>query len=646
MPDPMPDPEPMPDDEAANGFFSRDQASASEGLDALLATLASCPVDDIWPLMERNLPEIGRQMSEGLLPVETPERIADAIIEKSLAWKSGPLSKGGTTKRVKGLIHSGVAPLTLVEGSKRKPAEPRTPKALSDAVRALGKVKPDGSGPDPQTVMEIAIISVLNGDLDEIIARATLTAAYPEGGDAMFDAAMEKVKASPRTVPILSHKEGLKSADAFIALHHTIDGVRVLHRYQQEFYRWDGAAYRLREEEEYAEPLWRFLALGQVLPSASRVSNVMAALKGIVHLPKSLEPTCWLGDPVDGYPDPKDLVPLRNGLLDPATGTMHPNTPRLFNLSSLPFTYDPADASPPVEWLKFLDDLWDADVQSIECLQEMFGYLLTTDTSLQKMFLIVGPPRSGKGTMGRVLTALLGKENVAAPSLSSLSGEHGLSDLRGKSAALIADAMVSSNTDILRVAEVLKNISGEDPITVNPKYMNPITTTLRARFIILGNEVPRFLDSSNALSSRFIVMVLKRTFLGDEDYGLTTRLLKELPQILHWALAGRARLYERGYFEMPDSAKEVMQELEESSSPIKAFLREKCKVGTNETIEVQRLWWMWQEWSREMGSREGAQVWFFRALRSAVPHIQKKGIKKGAKRVQTLFGVGEAVEAP
>ena len=332
--------------------------------------------------------------------------------------------------------------------------------------------------------------------------------------------------------------------------------------------------------------------------------------------------------------------------MDPASGSIHPNTPRLFNLSSLPFVYDPAEARPPEEWLRFLSTVWEDDPQSIECLQEMFGYLLTTDTAFQKMFMLIGPPRSGKGTISRIITALLGKENVANPSLSSLSGEHGLAGLRGKSAAVITDAMVSANTDILRVAEVLKNISGEDAVTINPKYMNEITTTLRTRFVIFGNEVPRFLDASNALSSRFIVMVLKKSFLGEEDYGLTTRLLREMPAILHWALAGRARLYERGYFVMPDSAKEVMQELEESSSPVKAFLKEKCVIGPNENIPVQRLWSMWEEWNRSTGHRQGAQAWFFRDLRAAIPHLTKRSLRDGAKRVQTYFGVGIAVEAP
>ena len=40
-----------------------------------------------------------------------------------------------------------------------------------------------------------------------------------------------------------------------------------------------------------------------------------------------------------------------------------------------------------------------------------------------------------KGTIGRVLTALLGKENIAAPTLTSLTSNFGLQPLLGKLAA-------------------------------------------------------------------------------------------------------------------------------------------------------------------------------------------------------------------
>ena len=49
-----------------------------------------------------------------------------------------------------------------------------------------------------------------------------------------------------------------------------------------------------------------------------------------------------------------------------------------------------------------LDQLWAGDSESIAALQEWFGYCLTNDTRQQKILMIVGPKRSGKGTIARV----------------------------------------------------------------------------------------------------------------------------------------------------------------------------------------------------------------------------------------------------
>jgi putative DNA primase/helicase len=40
---------------------------------------------------------------------------------------------------------------------------------------------------------------------------------------------------------------------------------------------------------------------------------------------------------------------------------------------------------------------------------------------------------------------------------------------------------------------------------------------LPSRFLILSNELPRFGDASGAIARRFIVLVMKRSFLGEEN---------------------------------------------------------------------------------------------------------------------------------
>ena len=123
--------------------------------------------------------------------------------------------------------------------------------------------------------------------------------------------------------------------------------------------------------------------------------------------------------------------------------------PDFFNTSALDVAYDP-HAPEPAQWLTFLCSLGGDDEEAIETLQEAFGHFLTTDTRQQKIFLLVGPKRSGKGTIARILTALLGRANVAGPTLSSLSTNFGLAPLISKPLAVISDARLGGRTDQAR----------------------------------------------------------------------------------------------------------------------------------------------------------------------------------------------------
>ena len=168
--------------------------------------------------------------------------------------------------------------------------------------------------------------------------------------------------------------------------------------------------YRFLEAAKTWRKIGKNLELQPFKPNRNHVHNLVDAVQARACLSDSLSMPAWL----DGSGRPAAMVPMRNGLLDLASGHLHAHTPRYFQGYSLPFDHDPL-APAPVEWLKFLASLWPDDAEAIATLQEVMGLLLTDDTSHHKLFLMVGPPRSGKGTIARIIQALLGKKNVAGP---------------------------------------------------------------------------------------------------------------------------------------------------------------------------------------------------------------------------------------
>ena len=159
------------------------------------------------------------------------------------------------------------------------------------------------------------------------------------------------------------------------------------------------------------------------------VTDVMEHLRAEVSLSSGISPPAWTKQRNNAW-KPADCLATRDSivhlpsLVEGREPSIIPATPRFFTTVATDFSFEP-DAPEPKEWLRFLNELWGEDQQSIDTLQEIFGYLLTGDTRYQKIFALFGPPRSGKGTIARVLRRLVGDGNVAGPTLSGFASNFG-----------------------------------------------------------------------------------------------------------------------------------------------------------------------------------------------------------------------------
>ena len=421
----------------------------------------------------------------------------------------------------------------------------------------------------------------------------------------------------------------------------------VLGHHRGDFYQFDGACWPETEARGIRGAIYKWLeeavyskdnqGLVPYEPTRRKVDDVVDALRAVVHVAGAKEPPAWL----DGTTEPlaNEVAAVGNGLLHIPSRKLLAHTPNFFSHHALPFNFDPA-APAPARWLAFLEELWADDMESIETLQEMVGYIIGGDTRQQKIFLIAGPKRSGKGTIGRVMTGLLGKHNVAAPTLAGMATNFGLSPLVDRPLALISDARLSTRADTHVVVERLLSISGEDSLTIDRKYRDPWTGRLPTRFVVLTNELPNLSDSSGALASRFVLFVLEKSFYGQENPRLTEDLLEEAPGILNWALEGLDRLEERGYFKQPDSGSESLRQLEDLSSSIATFVRERCKTGAAHSVSVDDLWKAWKDWCEDGDIRRGTKATFGRDLRAAVPTLRKTRPRDDDARAYLYEGIG------
>lgn len=426
---------------------------------------------------------------------------------------------------------------------------------------------------------------------------------------------------------LLNPKDPRKSARAWL-VREQLDG-RVWY-IDGQFYLWDSPAYRVLSTPELRSRLGAFLdktlkpttatnpSPMPFMPTRDDVSLVVDALQQLTYI-QAASPS-WL-EPNDL--DPRDCVLCTNGIIHVPSGELFPPTPTLFSVNALEFAFD-ADAPEPAAFLHFLDTLWPDEPEPIALLQEWAGYLLTPDTRQQKMLVIIGAPRSGKGTIVRILQRLLGVANVCSPTLGALATQFGRAVLVGKTSAVFPDAKLSGRIDTAPIVEGLLSISGEDQQTIPRKNMTDWTGQLTVRFTILTNEAPRMDDTSGALVSRMLLLPLTRSFLGKEDLTLTDRLLPELPGILNWAREGWLRLRARGRFLDLPLSDDMRQDLRELNSPLHAFVSEWCDRSDPEsTIARRDLFAGYQRWCKDQGREHaGTEQQFGQRLSAAYPDIR------------------------
>jgi putative DNA primase/helicase len=271
----------------------------------------------------------------------------------------------------------------------------------------------------------------------------------------------------------------------------------------------------------------------------------------------------WDADP--------DLLVCENGMLHIPSGELRAHDPDAYQTTGVPYAYDPAAQCPA-----FLDALTRLPYRVVQFLQEFAGYCLTTDTRHEIAVWFLGSPGSGKSTIIEGFNAMLG-ERAGVLSLKQISqSRFGLSNIEGKTLiyAFESPALYLETTDILNAI-----VSGE-AIPVERKYRDPVTVIPRAKILWAMNKLPRIQDAGDGIFRRVQIVRFDPLPYAHRNPTVKEQIKTEGPGILNWALAGLARLRNRGYFQIPPEIRQAVEEFQEGNDPESAFVRECCTVDT------------------------------------------------------------------
>lgn len=323
-------------------------------------------------------------------------------------------------------------------------------------------------------------------------------------------------------------------------------------------------------------------------------------------------------------------TPFKNGVL--INGELKPHDPILFFTYNLNFEYC-AEATCPT-WTKCVEEWMDGDQERTTLLRQWVKYLLSGRRDLHKIMLMTGVKRGGKGTIFKILQALLGAGNYSAPNMGAFVSPFGLQSSVGKRAIMIPDAHTPKQDKAL-ILERLKTISGNDATDVSRKNKTDLTGVRLGVIVIACNEISSVKDESGALIGRYSILNFKKSFAGKEDTTLEERLYSELSGIYNWAMSCPDFMY----FIEGAEEKELKKELTSSSNPVRAWAEEFCTESPFDRCPLDTLHASFAKWSEENNGYSISKISFAKSTRSVFPYSASIQVREGGIRTRYLTGI-------
>ena len=311
-------------------------------------------------------------------------------------------------------------------------------------------------------------------------------------------------------------------------------------------------------------------------------------------------------------------LPVANGVVDLVTKELSLGKPEDMISMNTDFDFIERDGEGyhPL-WMKYLEDTFQGDMGLIRFIQRAVGYSLSGLTSEQVFFVLLGSGSNGKGVFINVLRALLGGMAVGTGSatFNKKSRSEIPNDLAKMAGARVVVAQeMSEKTEW--DSERVKTLTGNDMVPARFLHKEFFEFRPQLKLWIATNHVPHTEDTSIGFRRRFILIPFNRHFdkdKGEVDAEMVDKLLKVLPDILHWALDGFQAWREKG-LAIPSTVKRATTDSHRENSPLSSFLSQLIDVDETGEVSIDVLYQAYVQFAVESGEKPISKIAFGRWL--------------------------------
>jgi P4 family phage/plasmid primase-like protien len=345
--------------------------------------------------------------------------------------------------------------------------------------------------------------------------------------------------------------------------------------------------------------------------SIARIGNMISSANSDKRIRK----------PVEQWDSDSHLIGVLNGVVDLKTGELLKGRPDLDITRRAAVSYTPGLTN--VRWEQFINFATGGDKEYQEWLQRAVGYTLTGLNNQDVLFLVYGPPGSGKNTFVETIFNALNKNGyawmldsnvlVAGDGKKNSTDEYHMAELRGRRMIWIDEL---PEGDRLKENQV-KKMTGSATLSARSPGEKPFTFESKGKLWITTNHRPIITDDAMWRRLRTIPIMniperpdpTLKEYLSDPEGGL--------PAVFAWAVEGAIKYIsssERDPLGWCRAVKEASDIYRKNEDRIGSFLDEEIVANEGGSLPLNDLFQTYRMWSESRGERSMTQIAFHRKL--------------------------------
>jgi len=329
------------------------------------------------------------------------------------------------------------------------------------------------------------------------------------------------------------------------------------------------------------------------------------------------EAKCYAAIGVNEFDNNQILLNVKNGVIDLETGELLSHNKDYLITKYIDIEYLPEKDC--LKWKEFLNMIFNSNAELINYVQKLAGLSASGIADAQVVIFLYGDGANGKTTFINTLHKILGDYGLSTNIEAFLRKSHvgGVTPYLEK---LFRKRFVTASEipEGRRIDErLIKDLSGQDLITVNPKYEKTYSFSTTHKLWIFGNNKPVVRDNTHGFWRRLKVIPFEVKISEEEQRDMSVvinEFLEEAPGILNWLVEGFHK-YQREGLKEPQPVKNATSEYRSEEDILQQFLDEECEFDSDYKIIKDVLLTEFNNWLFRSGENKFTMTKLSRQLK-------------------------------